>query len=389
MRRVVILGNGLSISASNAFRTADLTTQVRAKLSLVAVPSGVNLRDLLDDAGQHMFPQGYDPITTFEHLLGPLDRMALLLGEDLLVLSEMVEQQAVFEEAAVRIRELYFRGVAAVLEVVNGASQGANLSPVRQVVDWVLCPGAEETSIYTLNYDPLIDRALMAAREERDAARAAGSQLPEIRFDDEFSGFAPSRSITVNAVNVDVLSARGPADGRIHPVHLYHQHGGLHWLVDETGLCKPRDIDALRHVGVWNRWIAGQDTHVRPSVILTDQKATAVTRPPYDGSYRSLEEDLLLADRVLIGGYAFGDVPLNQVLRRAWNSPFADQHAQWLVVIKPGTAGELNPRVSHVLNADGVRLPAISEAGLPDVVADVVDFWKADQAEPEPPEGEY
>lgn len=373
VRRVAIIGNGSSVSASAQFKMASLTGSMRTALH--AIDGGV-LLGLLDQAGALLWPDPsvHKPQTNFEHLLGPLDRLTLLLRGPLLgIIGTIAQQPAALHAASAAVDAIYVRGVGSVLQVLDGIH--VSHAPVQSFVNWLIAglAAGDTASVYTVNYDSMIDQWLFEA--DGDATR------PAIRVDDEFAelpgtlvqltlpGPAPQelRLIPLRPPHLDRPAGRN--------VHLYHLHGALHWVDYQGAIYKAKDMAELRQRGVFGRWAAGQPLPIRPQVLLTDQKTRAVALEPFAQNYASLRDDLPLADRVLIAGYAFGDVPLNEVLADGWA-----QHkptSRWLVadhaILFHGTKEQRALRaLDHLL---GSPRPNFSWAGIPGVVAANGTFW--------------
>jgi SIR2-like protein len=373
MRRVAVIGNGLSVSASLDFRLAPLTTAVRNDLDAL----GGGLLQRLDAAGALLVPDrhAFNPTGNFEHLLGPLDRLAILLRGPLLqIVGQVSGQQPALQAAADAVDELYVRGVGVVLRVVD--SRALTQVPIRTVVDWMLggLGPDDEASVYTVNYDSLLDRWLLDARSRP-------GDHPHVRLDDEFAALTPQSERVVVLPGVGIQDLRliplRPADlPRPGTVHLYHLHGASHWVDHEGETWKARDIDDLRTRNVFVRWAAGEALPIRPRLILTDQKARAVALEPFARSYAALGEDLSKADRVMIAGYSFGDVPLNEVLARGWRT--RTNTSSWLVVDHANLAGRFRKRrkVQTELRARVFAAgPSWYWDGLPRVADDRPDFW--------------
>src|SRR5438105_3663760 len=127
MRRVAIIGNGLAVAASAGFAVRPLTAAVRAELSAI---DGGDLLRRLEDAGRLLVPNpfAFNPKRNFEHLLGPFDRLTVLLrGPILDLVGAASAQRAALTRAAAQIERLYVRGVGAVLRVID--SQAITIGP--------------------------------------------------------------------------------------------------------------------------------------------------------------------------------------------------------------------------------------------------------------------
>jgi hypothetical protein len=169
VERVVIVGNGLSIAASSEFKMKRLTELVRIELGRTKRGERTVL-ELLELAGKHLVPDQatYKPDENFEHLLGPLDRLGdLLSGPLLTVLSDVTEDLGLSKRVGDAAKDLYTRAVASVLKVID--SIAADHDVVRKTVDWCLADvvATDVASIFTLNYDPLLDSWVLDASKRQ------------------------------------------------------------------------------------------------------------------------------------------------------------------------------------------------------------------------------
>lgn len=332
VRRVALIGNGLSVAANNGYALGTLTAAVRARLAEVPIGT-VSTLDRLDQIVHQMEIDGTlgEHANNFERLLGPIDRLGGLINVELSALIGSLRPPLLqpLLEVGHEVRALYIRGVGAVLSEVDTLDLAANLDPVRAVVHWIVdgLTAGDLAVIHTLNYDPLLDRVLL------EIVSALHDGLPPFFFADEFSGQNAAQLVVVTAAGpLAVNPLRGEPwrrDG-VPAVDLVHLHGGQHWIRTPNGIVYKAAMNGLRGVDAYGRWLRDDPVTVQPSLILTDQKGIAVTRSPFAESYRRLREDLAHADRVAILGYGFGDKPLNKVIREAWAGP-RPANSRWLI----------------------------------------------------------
>lgn len=370
MKRLAVIGNGLAISASASFEMLPLTTAVRAELGTI---NGGVLLQRLEDAGRLLVPANFHPDRNFEHLLGPFDRLTLLLRGPLLgLVGAASAQRAALAAAATEVDRLYVRGVGAVLGRIDAPAVPVVIAPVRAVVNWITAGlGADnEASIYTVNYDALLDQELLEAQRNSHGA---------LRLDDEFAPLGGTATVTLplpGAPSLHLIGLRPPQLLRPGNLHLFHLHGALQWVEYSGETWKVKEINELRVNHVFDHWRDGKILPVRPRLILTDQKDRAVGLDPFASDYTALRTDLAAADRVLIAGYGFGDVPLNDELARAWRN--RAPAARWLIV-----CGRTNPvvrnlralEIARALRTHIFAMPTISWRGLPWVTGAVPLFW--------------
>jgi hypothetical protein len=379
VRRVILVGNGLSIAAQPGFALGPLTAAVRVRLDAVDL-DGVSARVRLEQIRDRLEADGFQDAngTGFERLIGPLDRLSLLIDVELAAIVGSIEPTLLGPLQAIGslVRDLYVRGVGAVLSQVDSLDAAANLAPVRQVVRWFTdgLHGGDHVAVYTPNYDPLLDRILLELRTEI----VGGIEHPRYVMADEFSGQDDETQLTLvpDGNAVPVFRPRTEPYQRTRPLDLIHLHGGQHWLGTPMGLFKTR-LGELRAAGVYGRWTNGEVVSARPAVLLTDQKTSAVLRSPYVEGYQRLGYDLAHADRVVVLGYGFGDLPLNVRLREAHNGT-RPPGSRWLINRNARAtiedAADSFAQTEDLLGAHE-NPPSIVLSGLPQLTIDNPDFF--------------
>ncbi len=385
MRRLLLVGNGLSIAAHAGFRLDTLSAAVATRLEGELV-GGQTLRHRLQTIATQLEADGQQSAHAgnFERLLGPLDRLRSVLSTGLAsTLAAVRPDLAVpIHEIGGEVTRLYTRGVGAVLSEIDALAVQANLQPVEVIARWATgyLADDDQLSIYTLNYDPLLDRTLL---DLATTFHQNGVTNINFRLADDFSGREADKfeAMLFPAGAPLVLHAqRSEALKRTRPVDLIHLHGGQHWVRLPSGLVyKSSSLNDLRNAHVYEKWTHGDPVDASPAVVLTDQKGKTVSDSPFVEGYRHLRHDLTLADRVAIVGYGFGDVPLNEVL--ADGLAHAPVGGRWLVNRRPGARPdeetEARIETANALGVDPGDCPAIVFQDLPGITQTNAAFYTA------------
>ncbi len=107
-----------------------------------------------------------------------------------------------------------------------------------------------------------------------------------------------------------------PLDRWSEPVTLYQLHGSVAWHRAADGLVyKPR-LQVVREEKLLEAWAAGSMDRGLPAVILGDLKTRYTEQYPFSALYDELHRELSNESLVVVGGYSFGDRPLNRALAR-------------------------------------------------------------------------
>jgi len=382
MRRVLLVGNGLSTAASAGFALGPLTDGVRNRLDAVQIGQRT-AREHLEVIGERLEAEGaQNPLGSgFERLIGPLDRLQSLIGIELGAIIGAVrpDLRVPLEEVGNLVRDLYVTGVGAVLSEIDALDAAANLAPALLIIEWATkgLKGSDALAIYTVNYDPLLDRALLDLRYE---TIARFFKRRRYSLADEFSGLpgdATAMTLAPGTHPVTALGRRAEPYLRQQSVDLIHLHGGQQWFQTPTGGVLKAALSEIRAADLYGRWLRGEEVGVRPSVVLTDQKSKAVLRAPFAEAYSRLKRDLSQADRVAIVGYGFGDEPLNEHLRLALagTRPLG---ATWLInrnACAPADEPGVRTRTAAALGLAIDKLPDLLLRSLPTIVAEREKFF--------------
>lgn len=310
---VLVVGNGLSIGCSNAFRGDELTRKALAalptdSLQFVRALAGISSWEL---------GGGEDPTTLgFEGLAGPIDRLSDVV--------EYIPGTRNLSDVRSALRREYKRLVACVLLEVHRAGQSAipAFEPdtprleVRQRLA-AMSPTAGEirpfaerlqrfasqrhrdglgrTSLFTLNYDSMLDIGLDPWWRVHGLSRQqARRQHEQVLSRSAFLG--PGQEPTDDAA-LEVQHLHGD-------LYLERRGNGLRWMT----------LTELERT--LTRWQKGQAEDVDPVVVLGNWKSKTVTRWPFSEYYDRLDQCLSQADVCVVAGYGFGDAPVNDRLAR-------------------------------------------------------------------------
>ncbi|MCT1607673.1 hypothetical protein M3B43_10160 [Nesterenkonia massiliensis] len=256
-----------------------------------------NLDEFVEEILKWANPQtvGLDPGAhrhNFEVVAGSLDRLGNAIASMTTLAKLEVDATQGLLAASDELRGLYRRIVAYVLLEVDSAAWDRDEE--ASLVDWddlddmaaalVELHDVETVSIYTLNYDSLLMSALLEqSKRVYDGFRWLEANEP----------LEPWGNIT-----------------------LYPLHGGIGIYADSEGEVRKRRLDDVREEELLERWVEGEDNGEIPQVILGDTKDSAVLHRPFSTHYGQLSADLALpyTREVVVGGYGFGDRPVNRAL---------------------------------------------------------------------------
>lgn len=298
--RVFVFGNGLSIGPTGGrLNMAEITQKLWQWLE------DEELRELVENLQNWARPQmvELDPDVhrhDFEVVAGSLDRLGHSLASITSLSNLNLEGARNLLDASDELRRLYRRVVAYVLLQIDSVAQ--NQDETADQLQWhglddmaraltelhnqTELPKHSRVSIYTLNYDSLLLSALL-------------EQTTYV-----YDGF---RSNYLN----------DPLDPWKNIV-LYPLHGSIGIYSDKAGGLRKRRLTEMREDHLLKRWADGEDTGDVPQVVLGDTKDSSILLDPFAAYYDQLNADLALpaTQEVIVGGYGFGDRPLNRALAR-------------------------------------------------------------------------
>jgi SIR2-like domain len=288
---IFVFGNGLSIGFDRRLATEVLTDRVLASL-------GDDYASVLRDLAELGTPEDPDTVPVdvtrggFEQLAGPLDRLAdaLVAMQRLFTGPSTSPLFAGLREAADGLRQHYVRIVGTVLREIDACCVMEDADEERRASWREMNAFAAEliklhATVFTLNYDSLFMSALLEQRAW------------------VYDGF---RSGTLNV----------PLDHWSEPATLYHLHGSVAWRRAADGLVHKARLQTIRQEKLLEAWAAGDTGRGLPAVILGDLKTRYTEQYPFSTFYDELHRELSTESLVVVGGYSFGDRPLNRALAR-------------------------------------------------------------------------
>lgn len=286
---IFVFGNGLSVGFDPRLATANITGRVVAAL-------GDTYTDVLCDLAQLGAPEDPDTVPVgvdrgnFEQLAGPVDRLAdaLVAVQRLFTAPSTNPRLANLRVAAEDLRQLYVRVVGTVLREVDlccveDAANAERQASWRKMNAFATELAQLHATVFTLNYDSLLMSALLNQRA--------------LIYD----GFPFS--------TLDV-----PLDRWADRTALYHLHGSVAWHRAADGVVYKSRLENVRAENVLEEWAAGRMDRGFPAVILGDLKTRHTEQYPFSTLYDELHQQLSNERLVVVGGYSFGDRPLNRAL---------------------------------------------------------------------------
>lgn len=287
---IFVLGNGLSIGFDSRLVTSAITERVVASL-------GAAYTDVLRDLAKLGTPEDANSVPLqvdrggFEQLAGPVDRLAdaLMAVQRLFTGPDSAPLLADLRAAAEGLRQHHVRIVGTVLREVDDCCVMQDASADRRAAWERMNAFAAElvkrsATVFTLNYDSLLMSAMLGQAQ--------------YVYDGFRSGY----------LNVPLEPWGNPT--------LYQLHGSVAWHWTADGVVHKKRLEDVRAEKLLEAWATGQMDLGLPAVILTDLKTRYTEQYPFSMFYDELHRELAGVNLVVVGGYSFGDRPLNWALAR-------------------------------------------------------------------------
>jgi SIR2-like domain len=305
---VVVLGNGLSVAANERLGLEALTQSF--------LEARASDRDALDRLLAEVDLGAVDPERDFEGIVAGLESAEEVVRAFVQLATgvphpDLQEAAAILRDRGVTslIRRLYYAYCAEVLDAIGELTRGDLAEPVVRFGDWLkaMYEVHGTASIFTLNYDLLLERALID-----DNVLGLRNSVTDF-----FSGL-PERSELL-PLGIDGTGVRGllyyPADPPVRPIHLHHLHGCLTHFRDlsTNSVFKIAAAD-LRGHDIFDRLASAEESRYVPSVILGSRKVEKSREWPFSQAFVSLEAAARSAATVVIAGYSFRDAAVNALL---------------------------------------------------------------------------
>lgn len=338
---VVLIGNGLSVAANENLQLGALTEAF--------LETHAEDRDDLDRLLAEVDLGVVNPATDFEGIVAGLESAEEVVSA-FMGLAGRVDHPDLQRAAEILrdggvpglIRRLYYAYCAEVLAAIGQLTRGDLSAAVVAFGDWMkeLFEAHGTSSIFTLNYDLLLERMLIDDNvlDLRD------------RVTDFFSGL-PERTSSL-ALGVAGSGIQGrlfyPGDPPPRDIHLHHLHGCLtHFRDASTGNVFKVAASDVRDHDIFGRLAAAEASDYTPSVILGSRKIEKSREWPFSHGFLSLERDARAAATIVIAGYSFRDRAVNA---RLWD--LAAPAKRWIVIDyqpTPTAANEFTDAVHEVI----------------------------------------
>jgi len=201
-------------------------------------------------------------------------------------------------------------------------------------------PSLGRSSIFTTNYDTLIEQAL--------------DDL-SIHYADGFTGTI-RRRFDPSCYGLDVYYPGDVAAGRVRRydkfLHLYKLHGSVHWRRDGIDVIQVSDP----RLGRWKEWDAKPTAEMQAElerqfpidsgqlgILPTECKFAETLGMPYAHIFRALHQRLQEPQTfLLVLGYSFGDDHINRIIDDAMTNP-----SLVLLVVDPLPSAALRTRIDR------------------------------------------
>jgi SIR2-like domain len=318
---VAVLGNGVSIAANDRLQLDALTAGFLERHA--------EDREALDRLLAEVDLRAVDPQRDFEGIVAGLESAeevvrAFMQLAGSVTNPELRDAAAMLRDTGVPslIRRLYYAYCADVLHAIGDLTRGDLAESLVRFCDWLkaLYELHGLASIFTLNYDLLLERALI----DEDVLGLRG------RLTDFFSGLPQRGAMLPLGVGGAAIQAwlYYPADPPERPIQLHHLHGCLtHFRELETNEVYKIASSDLRGHDIFGRLAAAENSAYVPSIILGSRKIEKSREWPFAQAFLALEALAPRADTIVIAGYSFRDGAVNARLRNI-NEP----QKRWIVI---------------------------------------------------------
>jgi SIR2-like domain len=338
----MLIGNGLSLAFNPELNIRVISEEIVRR---VRQDAGEKDADAIATAMQRAAAAtgGGNPMLDFEVLVGAfvtegsfMERLGELASY---IDPNDVELSSAFARISGFSESLRWRGVSHVLEVVaerTVASLGLK-ADLNTFIDLVVASYSGTITLGNLNYDTLVLSSLMENHGGEFCDLALGYNPATISFEGGLRFPIYQLRTALNFPN-----------GR--RIRLLSLHGSLTWWRNhKDGSVYKFPVEEVRRPTIWSTIRQHDyDEGWYPEVVLANQssKVYQVLRPPFSLAYEGLRRSLETSDDWLIVGYSFRDVPVNALLREAFDAKTSRPNV--LVVTK----GQLPTRteIEHALS---------------------------------------
>lgn len=313
----ILTGNGLSIAFNQDLALSSITREVLGRIeeengdeattALKALSSRiVQSGDKLSDADFEVLVGAFG----LEYkTLGLLENLSTVLDSDDSDLSKAFGQVSDF------VGNVRIQGLSHVLEVIMEYSElsKGKQQELLQLIDLICSSFSGSVTFGNLNYDSLLLTALLKSQWKDQLADIADGR-PNAAIDEV------SEDLCVPAHRLRKRIKDFPEGRRIWLLHL---HGSIcYWNFPEENTFWKVERQVLKSEALFKKMRAGQLGSHEPAVVLSSEseKQSEVDSYPFNLAYEGFSDELNKCPAWIIIGYSFRDIPVNEMLKKAFLS---------------------------------------------------------------------
>jgi hypothetical protein len=319
-----LLGSKVKVSSRIVLPPSSLNQHSEDRADIDRLLAEVNLGDL-------------DPSQDFEGIVAGLEaaeevvaafmRLAARSAHpDLRAAAQVLDDRGV----PALVRKLYFAYCAEILDAIGEGARVEVPDAVLTFGGWLrdMYHAHQQMGLFTLNYDVLLER-LFVGEDFLGLQRS---------LTDFFSGW-DSRIERVQLADGGQFMLGHhfyPQDPPIRPIHLHHLHGCLtHFRRASDNAVLKFETGSIREDKTYLRLATTKSGDFSPAVILGSRKLNKAREWPFSYAFLELERRALAARTIVLAGYSFRDIAVNDRLRAA-----AQRGERRWIVINRKSGGE-------------------------------------------------
>ena len=308
MKKVVLVGNGLSVGLNKEFALPNITKRFYNRLSSEHKSFIKHHMDKLEKGGYIQtdfeeaiasIEQAYDSLKNYYDFLAENEEGKNFLDSYGLKKDEL-------EKHVTAMKEIIFEYTASILELIDGHVRWSEIDEqLSGFTDWLLetIKETKNVDLFTLNFDLLLETILL---ETIGTENFMDYHVPRDRWDliDNEKRFFFSPDLSLNMFGK-------------RKVRLHHLHGSLSSFKDiQSGKTFKIATEDLRKNEIYNKIF---DLNIVPSIVTGGGKSLKVQEMPFNFYYNNFRQKLNdenhLCDELYIVGYSFRDEHINNSIR--------------------------------------------------------------------------
>ena len=306
MRKVVLVGNGLSIGLNSAFSLQNITKTFYYKLTpehrkfiqhhMERIQKNEYIQVDFEEAIASI-EQVHDSLDSYVNFLKNSEEGKKFLAAEKLSVEEL-------ENHLTKIKEIIITYTASIVDIIDGNVHweqiGKKLSGFINWLEKELLNCENEFDLFTLNFDLLLETILL---------RVVGT--------DEFTDFHVKRGYHNGKDKFNFDPEESVSDyGGVRRIRLHHLHGSLSSFkrLSDGRVFKQR----TEHIRLTNMYRNLNPNEIFPCIITGGFKSKKIQSLPFSFYYRKFKEKMMnpetLCDELYIIGYSFRDEHINYAI---------------------------------------------------------------------------